>query len=249
MDENERATLKRLLTDRRMQRVWAELTKHKRNRSYETTDEPFHQPADLTTSVYVDGASGRMWMEKLDLDGALVTFLFMAYHLAVHPEPSMTHDEAEKLWERLSDMSRCLAKDAGLLRKLFDDSKLSGIFNLWRRSRLNLKHFRLKPGKPNNLGSFVEAMEELSRFFRDVPTISERVGPFPPARFKPEGEHPLVIRRTTREGTRVYILELANTCKTLFNSSLYSTVVTAASVALREEITTARVMRTVQRAK
>src|SRR5713226_8405865 len=71
-DEKERATLKRLLTHRRMKRVWAELTKYRRDRStYQTTGERFHKPRDLVTAVHV-GPPIRV--EKLDFDTALGSF-------------------------------------------------------------------------------------------------------------------------------------------------------------------------------
>ena len=47
-DEKKKETLRRLLTDKRMRRVWRELTRHERN-SYRTTDKFFHQRDRSTT--------------------------------------------------------------------------------------------------------------------------------------------------------------------------------------------------------
>src|SRR5262245_29017953 len=54
-NEKEKETLRRLLTDKRMRRVWGELTRHKRN-SHRTTDEFFHQPDRPTTLCQKKGA-------------------------------------------------------------------------------------------------------------------------------------------------------------------------------------------------
>ncbi len=246
-DKREWATLKRLVTDSRMKRVWAELTKHRRDPStYQTTKEPFHKPADLTTGVHVLG-KGQYRLEKLDFEGALRSFFYAAYyHIAVNPVPSMTPDEAMKEYEKLSDIRKHLVEAARLLR----NPGVYSLFTLWRRSQdFPKKHF--SPDRQDrwiNLGEVIEALEELARFPEDAMT-KFNIGPFPPARFKPEGERPVVKRRTARESTRTYILVLANTCKELFNSPLYSTVATTASVALREKITPVYVMRIVQRQK
>src|SRR5262245_52819192 len=54
-DEKKKEALRRLLTDKRMRRVWRELTRHKRQ-NHRTTNKPFHQRDWPTTLCEKKGA-------------------------------------------------------------------------------------------------------------------------------------------------------------------------------------------------
>lgn len=81
-DESE--VQRRLLTDERMQRVWRELTRHKRD-NYRTTNKPFHLASWLP-----DGPSDSFF------DQTLVAFFFWSC-AAANPLPMATRDEIAKL--------------------------------------------------------------------------------------------------------------------------------------------------------
>jgi hypothetical protein len=55
-----------------------------------------------------------------------------------------------------------------------------------------------------------------------------------------------VKRHTTRDHVRAYVLQLAKACKALFDSPLYSTIATTASVALNTRVDAAFVRHVVR---
>jgi hypothetical protein len=243
-DEKEWATLKRLLTDKRMKGVWNEITKHRRDLStYQTTEERFHKPSDVTIGMQV--IEDQLHPVKADFNTALQNFFYVAYDLAANPVDLLTRDEVMEIYGEFADVSLRSVQLAALLRKLF--SRHPGLIptiNIWRSRNPDLKHFGLsrdlvsKP--PLGVDDFIEQLEECGRFFqsRHLMSTFEPVPPFNHVvRFKPEGKRPVVTRRTTHDKTRAYVLALAKTCKTTFGTYLYRVVATVASVALRERTT------------
>jgi len=235
-NEREWTILKRLLSDRRMKRVWNELTKHKRSFG-QSAEEPYYKPRERT----IVGPS------KVTLDDALKGLIHVAYDLAANPVSSMTHDEAMRAYEDLADIGKRLSDDAMLIKKQFKNPQIISIFMLWQHSPdFSKKHFSRE--KVLAVPDYIVATHELARFFDDALTrytypILEKPSFY---YFRPEGERrPLVRRRTGNDRTRAYVLQLAKTCKNLFDLNFYGIVAVISSVALQKKITAAYVRKVV----
>src|SRR5262249_45606064 len=167
-NEGERIILKRLLTDKRMRRVWNELTKHKRA-LYQTTEEPYYKPRDRTIGWTSDNQGRLQPLSKVTLDDALLGLLHIAYDLAVDPVSPMTHDQAKRAYEGLANIRNRLEEDVRLISKQMQideprENQMLSLFILWLQSRdYPKKHFTQE--KPNSLREFIEAMSELAQFF------------------------------------------------------------------------------------
>jgi hypothetical protein len=143
-NEKEKETLRRLLTDKRMRRVWRELTRHERN-SYQTTDKFFHQRDRSTTlcqkkdaKCLAENVGKDIWrcdycgfiitkaargvkdieQKPLPFDKILIGFLFWSYH---EPLPVLTKDEIVKLSNEIKMFSYSLGgPQLGLLRPFIE---------------------------------------------------------------------------------------------------------------------------------
>jgi hypothetical protein len=130
LNEKEKETLRRLLTDKRMRRVWGELTRHKRN-SHRTTDKFFHQP-DMPTTL-CEKKSGKclavnvgqdIWhcdycnfitkaarppkdikRKPFPFDKILIGFLFWSYDAVSIQTPLLTKNEVAKLSDEMKMFS------------------------------------------------------------------------------------------------------------------------------------------------
>lgn len=233
-DEKARAVLKRLLTHRKMRRVWRELTKQKRDlRTYKQTGTFYKHELPplklLSLKVSRNTLSGFFWS---------------AYLLAVKSLSTVTEEEVLRARERLNATTVQLEQLAVEFRRWHNNPQVSGQFDthIWSHSLPKSESLyvsgSLRLAHPwTNLNQVADELGKLALFF-DALTMMVR----------PEEGSPVVKRRKPRgDDIRAYVLSLARSSKGYFGSSLYSVIAATASVALKKKITFSFVKRAIQR--
>jgi len=218
--------VERLLTDRRMRSVWRELTKRDRDRkTYKPTDK-FSYARQQHLDVTMLDSEGKEHKYEQGLNESLVAFFVSAIENAINPIPTMTRPEVIAKRAELPRLHRDMVDVAKRLRNWSNEPQIFARFDWWaRHNQVEL-----------NLPALATILEKISEFFIDQAQ-----------KFKPQGPRQVVSRRTRDEKTRAYVLNMAKTCRELFESPLYSVVATTASVVLSKEVKQAFVKRAIQR--
>jgi hypothetical protein len=218
--------VRRLLTDERMRLVWKELTQHARDpKTYKSTDK-FLYAREQNLKVTMLNSQGKEHKYQQGLRESIVAFFVRAIRNAIEPIPTITRKDV-------------MAKRAELLALHVDLVHLSERLRTWSNEPQILGRFVWWANKNHvgfDLPGLAATLDKASEFFRDQGQ-----------KFKPQGPRQVVSRRTKDEHTRAYVLNMAKTCRELFNSPLYSVIATTASVALKKDVTHAFVKRAIQR--
>jgi len=207
--------VRRLLTDKRMCSVWKELTKRVRDRQTYKPTETFFHARQQRLKITVPGTGGKEHEYKQGLNESLVAFFVSAIENAINPISTITRGEVIAKRAELSGLHRDMVDVAKRLRIWNNEPQIWGRFDWWA------KHNEVDFDLP----TLATILEKVSEFF--INQAQE---------FKPQGPRQVVSRRTRDEKPRAYVLNMAKTCRELFESPLYSVIATTASVALKQKV-------------
>jgi hypothetical protein len=229
--EGARDVLKRLFSSKRMQTVWRELTKQKR-------DLPTYKARGFVYKQ--ESSSTRLFNITPPPHSHLADFFERAYGLVLEPPCTMTWEEVQDARAALLETSEVFGKLSVDVKRWHNHPEVSSRFNTHISTQTE-KAFpwsqHLRHAFPwTSLNQLANELESFALYFHDLTeTISPSSGAV------------IVRRRSDHDELRAYVITLARLARRLFGTPLYSVVATTSSVALRKRINPAFVKRAVQK--